>query len=97
MVAALQLFSEQGYDETTVAEIADRAGLTSRDARRRVRYAPLAERARHRRDETDLLELGALAFKQAFATWIDADENQDLAELSVAALDRLRTTVAQLA
>jgi len=27
-MAALQLFSEQGYDETTVAVIADRAGLT---------------------------------------------------------------------
>ncbi|MFJ3490627.1 TetR/AcrR family transcriptional regulator [Leifsonia aquatica] len=26
--AALQLFTEQGYDETTVAQIADRAGLT---------------------------------------------------------------------
>lgn len=26
--AALHLFSEQGYDETTVAQIADRAGLT---------------------------------------------------------------------
>jgi AcrR family transcriptional regulator len=28
VVAALQLFSEQGYDETTAAVIADRAGLT---------------------------------------------------------------------
>jgi AcrR family transcriptional regulator len=28
VVAALQLFSEQAYDETTVAVIADRAGLT---------------------------------------------------------------------
>jgi len=28
VVAALRLFSEQGYDETTVAVIADRAGLT---------------------------------------------------------------------
>lgn len=27
-MAALQLFSEQGYDETTVAVIADRVGLT---------------------------------------------------------------------
>jgi AcrR family transcriptional regulator len=28
VLAAMQLFSEQGYDETTVAEIAERAGLT---------------------------------------------------------------------
>src|SRR3954447_10306627 len=28
VVAALHLFSEQGYDETTVAQIAERAGLT---------------------------------------------------------------------
>jgi AcrR family transcriptional regulator len=29
VIAAIQLFSEQGYDETTVAEIAQRAGVTS--------------------------------------------------------------------
>ena len=28
MIAAVDLFSEQGYDETTVAQIADRAGVT---------------------------------------------------------------------
>ncbi|MEA9986581.1 helix-turn-helix domain-containing protein [Subtercola sp. RTI3] len=28
VVAALQLFTDQGYDDTTVAEIAERAGLT---------------------------------------------------------------------
>lgn len=30
MKAALQLYAERGYDETTVAEIAERAGLTER-------------------------------------------------------------------
>jgi len=30
VVAALELFAERGYDETTVAEIAERAGLTKR-------------------------------------------------------------------
>ncbi len=30
MTAAIVLFDEQGYDETTVAEIAERAGLTKR-------------------------------------------------------------------
>src|SRR5512147_2450404 len=28
VVAAVELFSEQGYDETTVAQIAERAGVT---------------------------------------------------------------------
>src|ERR1700709_1919255 len=28
VIAAVDLFSEQGYDETTVAQIADRAGVT---------------------------------------------------------------------
>lgn len=41
-------------------------------------------------------ELGALAFKQAYATWAAADEDQDLAQLSLAAVDRLRATVAEL-
>jgi hypothetical protein len=41
-------------------------------------------------------ELGALAFKQAYATWIDSEEDQDLAQLSLAALDRLRATISEL-
>jgi hypothetical protein len=41
-------------------------------------------------------ELVALAFKQAYATWIDTDGNRDLAQLSLAALDHLRAIVAQL-
>jgi hypothetical protein len=42
-------------------------------------------------------ELDALAFKQPFATWVETDEDEDLADLSLAALDRLRATVAELA
>jgi len=30
MSAAIELFDEQGYEATTVAEIAERAGLTKR-------------------------------------------------------------------
>ena len=30
MSAAIELFAEQGYEATTVAEIAERAGLTKR-------------------------------------------------------------------
>jgi hypothetical protein len=41
-------------------------------------------------------ELGALAFGQAYATWADTDEDQDLAQLSLAALDRLRATISDL-
>jgi hypothetical protein len=41
-------------------------------------------------------ELGALAFKQAYATWVNSNEDQDLAMLSRAALDGLRATVAEL-
>ena len=41
-------------------------------------------------------ELGALAFKQAFAAWVETEEDQDLVDLSRAALDRLRVTVANL-
>jgi AcrR family transcriptional regulator len=177
MVAALQLFSEQGYDETTVAEIAERAGLTKstffrhfpdkrdvlsagqetlsrllvegiasapphttpltavaagleraasamgpvnrelaprlqaaiatstelqeRYALKQVGFvAAMADALRDRgvpeSTASVAAELGALAFKQAYATWIDTDGNQDLAQLSLEALDHLRATVAEL-
>lgn len=41
-------------------------------------------------------ELGAIAFKQAYATWAEADEDLDFAQLVVGALDRLRVTVSEL-
>ena len=177
VAAALQLFSEQGYDETTVAEIAERAGLTkstffryfpdkrevlsagqetlsrllvegiasappeatplgavatgleraasamgpfNRELAPRLaaavasstelqeRYAlkqvgfvaamagALRDRGTPEPAASVAAELGALAFKQAYAAWVEADEGEDLAQLSRTALDRLRVTVADL-
>jgi AcrR family transcriptional regulator len=177
VVAALQLFSEQGYDETTVAEIAERAGLTkstffrhfpdkrdvlsagqetlsrllvegiasappqatplaavaagleraaaamgpvNRELAPRLqaviatstelqeRYAlkqvgfvaamvgALRDRGIPESAASVAAELGALAFKQAYAAWVETDEDQDLADLSRGALDQLRATVAEL-
>jgi AcrR family transcriptional regulator len=177
VLAALQLFSEQGYDETTVAEIAGRAGLTkstffrhfpdkrdvlsagqetlsrllvegidsapaqvtplsavasgleraasamgpfNRELAPRLRAAIAANtelQERYALKQVGLAaamagaliargipeatarvaaELGALAFKEAYATWIDNEEDQDLAQLSLAALDRLRVAITEL-
>jgi AcrR family transcriptional regulator len=177
IAAALQLFSEQGYDETTVAEIAERAGLTKStffrhfpDKRNMLsagqetlsrllvegitgappRATPLAavgaglERAasamgpfnrelapqlqaaiaastelqeRYALKQVGFVaamggalrdrgvpepaasvaaELGALAFKQAYAAWIAVDDDQDLARLSLDTLEQLRATASAL-
>ena len=177
ILAALQLFSEQGYDETTVAEIAERAGLTKstffrhfpdkrdvlsagqetlsrllvegivaappqatsltavaaglqraasamgpfnrelaphlqaaiatstelqeRSALKQVGYtaaiaSALRDRGTPEPAASVAAELGALAFKQAYATWAEADEDLDFAQLVVGALDRLHVTVSDL-
>jgi glutaminase A len=174
---ALHLFSEQGYDDTTVAEIADRAGLTKstffrhfpdkrevlaagqetlsrllaegisaapadasplaavaagleratgamtpfnrelgprlraviatstelqeRDALKQVGLAAAMATALRARGVTDLVavlaaELGVLAFKEAYAAWVAADNQQGLAELARTALDQLHNTVGEL-
>lgn len=177
VAAALQLFSEQGYDRTTVAEIADHAGLTKstffryfpdkrevlaagqetlarlltdgiasapadasplaaiaaglvraagpmapfnrelaprvqaviatstelqeRDALKQVGLAAAmadALRARGVADRAATLaaEMGVLAFKEAFAAWLAADDDQDLGELARKALDDLRAAAADI-
>lgn len=177
VVAALHLFSEQGYDDTTVAEIADRAGLTKstffrhfpdkrevlaagqetlsrllvegissapadatpldavaaglecasgamtpanrdlgprlraviaasaelqeRDALKQVGLAAAMAAALRGRGVPDLVatlaaELGVLAFKKAYAAWVDADNQEELGELARTALDQLRSTVTEL-
>lgn len=177
VVAALQLFSEQGYDRTTVAEIADQAGLTrstffryfpdkrevlaagqetlaqlltdgiasapagasplaavaagleraagpmtpfnrelgprvqaviatstelqERDALKQVGLAAaMADALRARgvpgRPAALAAELGVLAFKEAYAEWVAAENELDLAELARKALDDLRAAAVDL-
>ena len=175
--AALHLFSEQGFDDTTVAEISDRAGLAKstffryfpdkrdvltagqeilsrlfaegissapaaatpltavasgleraaeamgpfnrelalrlqaviatstelqeRSALKQVGLAAAmagALRARGVSDSAASLaaELGVLAFKEAYTTWLTPDNHQELGELTRKALDGMRTTVTEL-
>jgi AcrR family transcriptional regulator len=175
--AALHLFSEKGFDDTTVAEISDRAGvakstffryfpdkrdvltagqeilsrlfaegiasapatatpltavtsglahaaeamgpfnrelaprlqaviatsteLQERSALKQVGLAAAmadALRARGVPDSAARLaaELGVLAFKEAYTTWLTPNNHQELGELTRNALDRLRTTLTEL-
>jgi AcrR family transcriptional regulator len=175
--AALQLFSKQGFDETTVAEISDRAGLAKstffryfpdkrdvltagqetlsrlfaegiasapaaatpltavasgleraaeamgpfnrelaprlqaviatstelqeRSALKQVGLAAAmagALRARGVPDSAASLaaELGVLAFKEAYTTWLTPENHEELGELTRRALDGLRATVTEL-
>jgi AcrR family transcriptional regulator len=177
VAAALHLFSEQGYDSTTVAEIADHAGVTKstffrhfpdkrevlaagqdtltrllvegiasaatdatplaavgaglqhaagamtpfnrqlgpqlkaiiatsselqeRDALKQVGFAvAMADALRSRGVEHAVAaaaaELGVLAFKEAYAAWLSAGNDQDLGQLARSSLDELRVAVTQL-
>jgi AcrR family transcriptional regulator len=174
VIAALQLFSEQGYDETTVAQIAERSGVTpstfhrhfpdKRDilaagqealsrlltegiARAAADASPLEAVAdgltraatAYRPERSALVaaavatstelqaraalkqvgttaamadaliargvsatlarlaaEVGALALKGGFTTWIAGGTRDDLGTLMCAELDRLRSTAAEL-
>ncbi|HEY3880272.1 MAG TPA: helix-turn-helix domain-containing protein [Trebonia sp.] len=57
--AALELYSERGYDQVTVAEIATRAGLTERTF------------FRHYTDKREVLFYGASVLQDAFVAGID--------------------------
>ena len=177
VAAALELFSERGYDSATVSEIAERAGLSratffryfpdkrevlaaGQETLSRELVAGIAEapadatplaavraglarasatmtpfhralgpgllaviaaspelRARDTEKHAGLTaaatealrargvaapvaalaaELGALAFREAYAAWIAGDGGQDLGALSAAALDRLRDIAVRL-
>ncbi|MEY9965318.1 AcrR family transcriptional regulator [Streptacidiphilus sp. MAP12-16] len=60
VVAALGLFAEQGYDDTTVAQISERAGLTR------------STFFRHFADKREILTAGQKALSRLLAEGIDA-------------------------
>jgi len=83
------------------AAIAASAELQERYALKQVGFvaamaAALGERGVDEPAASVAAELGALAFKQAYAAWADADADGDLAQLAQEALERLRVTAAQL-
>jgi AcrR family transcriptional regulator len=71
--AALELFGERGYEQTTVAEIAERAGLTKRTF------------FRHFSDKREVLFGGGEAFQAQFVTAV-AGAREDATPLEAVAL-----------
>ena len=83
------------------AIIATSAELQERDALKQVGMAAAMADALRSRGVPDLVailaaELGVLAFKEGFAAWVATNNQQQLSELVLAALDRLRATVTEL-
>jgi AcrR family transcriptional regulator len=70
--AAFALYAERGFDETTVAEIAERAGLTERTF------------FRHFADKREVLFAGSKAFQEQLVLAV-ADAPEDLSPLDAAA------------
>ena len=84
--AAIELFTERGYEQTTVAEIAERAGLTERTF------------FRHYADKREVLFAGSIQFRDTFVAGIEhADPSStplqvvaDAAKRAAAMLDQRR-------
>ncbi|WP_422935622.1 TetR/AcrR family transcriptional regulator [Sinomonas sp. P47F7] len=84
------------------AAIAANAELQERNALKQAGLSAAMARALRERgvDATTAAvaaELGGLAFKEAYAAWIEAEDAPSLVELARDALDRLRATAARLA
>jgi AcrR family transcriptional regulator len=85
VAAALHLFSEQGYDDTTVAEIAERAGLTK------------STFFRHFPDKREVLAAGQETLSQLLAEGIAAAPAEASALAAVASgLDRAAAAMTPL-
>src|SRR5579875_3223609 len=78
--AAMELFGEHGYEQTTVAEIAERAGLTERTF------------FRHYADKREVLFAGSAQFRESFLTTIEqAAEGSSPLEVVTAAVKHAAT------
>lgn len=74
--AALELYSERGFEQTTVAEIARRAGLTERTF------------FRHYADKREVLFAGAPAMRELFVQAVtDAPQSAALVDVLLAGFD----------
>ena len=86
VVAAVDLFTEQGYDTTTVAQIAARAGVT-----------PRARFFRHFADKRELLVAGQETLSQLLAEGIaEAPPTSSPLEAVAAGLERASSAMGQL-
>src|ERR671935_153589 len=102
--AAMELYGERGFDQTTVAQIAQRAGLTERTFyrhftdKREVIFSGEVERVlRGALADPPSARLaadaGVAVFRAAFERWVDAAERHDFGELVREALDELRAVI----
>ena len=69
VMAAVDLFTEQGYDATTVAQIAERAGVTK------------STFFRHFTDKRELLVAGQETLSRLLAEQVDGRDDQSLGGL----------------
>ena len=83
--AAMELYGERGFDETTVAEIAARAGLTERTF------------FRHYADKREVLFAGALLAERLAAAVADAPESATPLDAIAAALEEVGALIEESA
>jgi AcrR family transcriptional regulator len=82
--AAIELFQERGYSDVTVAEIADRAGLTKRTF------------FNHFTDKREVLFAGAQAFEASVLQYLaEAGDDLDPIDAAVTALTRVGLDLAR--
>ena len=93
------LYTQRGFDQTTVAEIAERAGLQERELIKLASLAVAMAEGMGRRGVGEpaaklTAETGVAVFKVAFDRWISATKDTGLAGVVGESLDELRALTA---